>query len=74
MNVIKGRSYYGRHTPTGEEWHIIGIRQKDDAVCCAGWPPTMAKLSDCTDLAPAGVLTQDELNYRTVQFGMDWDN
>lgn len=74
MIVLKGKSYYARHVPTGEDWHIIGIRQSGDAVCCAGWPPTMANLSDCINLEPAGELTEQELNYRTQQFGTNWDN
>jgi hypothetical protein len=74
MNILKGRSYYAKHGPTGEEWHLIGVSQSRNAVCCAGWPPTMANLSDCTDLELAGVLTEQELTYRTNQFGTDWDN
>ncbi len=73
LDVKHGMSYTGKHKPSGEEWHIIGINLERNLVCAAGWPPTMAKLSDCEDMEVNKVLTKEELEYRHKQFGSNWD-
>lgn len=70
----KGKYFYGNHKPSGESWVILGICASRDSACAAGYPPTMAKLSDITELECAGDLTPEMLNYREKQFGTNWDN
>lgn len=62
-----------RHRPTGEDWFVLGVNKTDDRICVAGWPPTMALLSDC-ELIETGVgLTEAEINYRNKTFGYNWE-
>lgn len=67
-----GMKYYAHHNPTGEDWVILGINRNTNEVCAAGWPPTIAKLSDCSGWEEAGPLTEEELKYRTKQFRRNW--
>lgn len=66
--------YYGHHKPTGEDWLILGIDRDGDRVCAAGWPPTIAKLSDCENVMIARPMTVQELRHREMQFGNNWDD
>lgn len=61
------------HKPTGETWFILGISQKRNRVCVAGWPPSEAELSDCELVKNGNGITSDELEYRNKQFGTNWD-
>lgn len=65
-------AYLAKHTPTGETWYLLGIDPEDDRVCAAGWPATIGKLSDCTDFEERDPLSDNELNYRTKEFGTRW--
>lgn len=74
-NTIKFKSnktYHAYHVPSGESWVILGVSPKNNRVCAAGWPPTMAKLSDCKDFEEQGDLTLEERIYREDKFGSDW--
>jgi hypothetical protein len=71
-DIKSGYAYTCKHVPTGEEWYLLGIDVKGDRVCAAGWPPTIANLSDCTDIQEAGQLTPEELQHRINQFGHNW--
>ena len=63
-----------KHIPTGEEWFLLGVNKEKDRVCVAGWPPTIANMSDCIELDdPVRELTEDELVYRSKKFGDSWD-
>lgn len=64
--------YTAKHIPSGEEWCLLGIDLKGDRVCAAGYPPTMAKLSDCTDFEKIGPLTPELIKYRESSFGTNW--
>lgn len=44
-----------KHLPTGEEWVVA--RADEEHVWPAGWPPCIAKLTDCTLIKKA---TQDQ--------------
>jgi hypothetical protein len=67
-----GWAYSCTHRPTGEEWFILGINKVAGTVCAAGWPPSIAKLDDCTDFRPMRKLKPDEIEYRTKNFGGSW--
>lgn len=72
MKIEQGDSVY--HRPSGETWLVLGVNHKKDELCVAGWPPTIAKISDC-ELVEKGnrELTEEELNYRRKEFGMNWE-
>lgn len=67
-----GFSYTCHHIPTNEDWHILGVDIKNGKVCAAGWPPSIAKISDCKDFEKTNELTGKELDYRNFQFGHNW--
>lgn len=72
MNEIKAGSSVS-HKPTKETWFVLGVNRQKNQVCVAGWPPTIAKLSDC-ELANIGNgINQQEKEYRDKEFGMDWE-
>jgi len=62
-----------RHGPTGEEWFLLGVNKEKNRVCVAGWPPTMADLSDCTLTEKGNGITEEEKQYRSNKFGPNWD-
>ena len=74
MKVRKGYSYYAHHIPSGEDWLILGIDVKGNRVCAAGWPPSIGKLSDCKNVDPYAEMDEQEIQYRKIQFGENWDN
>lgn len=65
--------YSAKHIPSGEEWLLLGIDSQHDHVCAAGWPPTIGKLSDCTDIKELRPMTVEEYEYRCKNFGGNWD-
>ena len=67
-----GYTYTCTYIPTSEDWYVIGFDPKRDRLCVAGYPPTIAKISDCTDFVKLKQLTSDEINYRTSKFGQNW--
>ena len=70
--IESGFSYSGHHVPTGENWHILGINVEKNQVCVAGWPATIAKLTDIRNLEKSRPLTDDEMDHRVKRFGTDW--
>lgn len=62
------------HGPTGEDWLLLGVNEKRDEVCAAGWPATVAKLSDCTLKAKGKGISEEELAHRNRAFGSCWDD
>lgn len=69
----QGITYAADHGPTGETWRIVGISIKENAVCAAGYPPTIARLSDCSNFRHAKIITEDELEFRGRNFpGDSW--
>lgn len=71
-NFVSNHSYFAKHLPTGEDWYILGVNQKRDEVCAAGWPATIGKLSDCESFEVNKPLTPEEIEYRSKTFGSDW--
>lgn len=67
-----GYSYFAHHKPSGEDWFILGIDAAGNRVCAAGWPPSIGKLSDCSNLKKNKPLTEEELQYRNNHFGTNW--
>lgn len=67
-----GYSFHAEYIPTGETWHILGIDIDNNRVCAAGYPQTIAKLTDCKNVTPFKKLTEEELKYRTKYFGSNW--
>lgn len=41
-----------KHRPSGEIWLVAYVREERDEIAWCGWPPGLAKLSDC-DLVEA---------------------
>ena len=72
MKIEQGDSVY--HRPSRETWLVLGVNYKKGKLCVAGWPPTMAKISDC-ELVEKGSreLTEEELKHREKEFGMNWE-
>lgn len=66
-------TYTAYHRPTGESWVILGVNEIKDEVCAAGWPATIAKLSDCTNLEERSVRTIEEEVYMHTTFGLNWN-
>ena len=62
-----------KHFPTGESWFILGVNQKRDQVCAAGWPPSIGKLSECVLEEKGTGITGKEREYRDERFGSGWD-
>lgn len=69
MEFKSGMTYTAHHKPSGEDWVILGVDTEVDQVCVAGWPPTMANLSDCENFIERSPLTKEERDYRREQFG-----
>ena len=69
---VMGRIITCRHKPTGEDWVLLGVNFEQNNVCVAGWPPTMARLSDCENLCVDRPLSEDERKYRDREFGKNW--
>ncbi len=61
------------HKPTGEIWYVLGVSQKKNELCVAGWPPTIGKISDCGIYEKGTGITAEELKHRNQQFGTNWD-
>jgi len=61
------------HRPTGETWHLLGVNKTKNKVCTAGWPPSIALLSDCELVEKGNGITEKERAYRNKNFGADWD-
>lgn len=65
-------TYYGFHIPSGENWVILAISKDFKKVCVAGWPPSIAELSDIKDLKIRSERTENERNYVLKTFGLNW--
>jgi hypothetical protein len=57
------------HKPSGETWLALHI--DGSAVYCAGWPPTIARLTDCEIIEDLGELDEQEKNHLLSAFGVD---
>ena len=64
-------TYTGYHIPTGEDWLILGIDDRG-RVCAAGWPPTIANLSDIQNLEVNRPRTEEETKYVIKTFGYNF--
>jgi hypothetical protein len=62
------------HKPTGEVWFVLGVNKSKNHICTAGWPPSLAKLSDCDLWKRGNGITEHERQYRNKEFGTDWDS
>lgn len=54
------------HGPTGETW-VLACDQDGDSVVCAGWPETIAKVSDCTLVRAASDAERIEMLTRVAK-------
>lgn len=61
-----------KHLPSGEEWYVLGVNTLTGKLCIAGWPPTIALLSDCVLIEEGKGIQEDEREYRERQFGSGW--
>lgn len=65
-------SYYAHHVPTGEDWVILAVNQESGKCFAAGWPHTVAEISDCVNWKlRAGLTHQEELHVKEYFF--KWD-
>lgn len=63
-----------KHKPSGETWGVLGVNHDSDRLCVGGWPPTIAKISDCELIEKGdGKITDEELKHRTKEFGHSWE-
>lgn len=72
MNEIKAGSSV-LHKPSGETWFVLGVNKQKNQACIAGWPPTIANLSDCELVNAGNGITQHEREYRHKEFGSNWE-
>lgn len=61
------------HKPSGEQWYVLGVNYSEDRLCIAGYPPSLAKISDCEYIESFGEITKEELEHRSKQFGDNWE-
>ena len=62
-------TYIGHHIPTRETWLILGIDYKGGRVCAAGWPPSIANLSDIDELKAHRPRNEAEEKHVIKHFG-----
>jgi hypothetical protein len=72
MEYKASTAYIARHIPTGEKWYLLGIDSDRNKVCAAGWPATIANLSDMADFEERSALSTEEITYRDKTFGSNW--
>ncbi len=72
MEFEGGFIYTCLHIPTNENWYVLGVDPSRDRLCVAGYPATMAKISDCTNFVKLKEITDEELAYRRKAFGTTW--
>lgn len=61
------------HGPSNETWYILGVNYTLGDLCVAGYPPTIAKIKDCTLIEKGNGITEDELKHRNSKFGTGWE-
>lgn len=66
----QGMTYTAHHNPSNEDWVIIGIDPKGNRVCAAGYPPSIAYLSDLSRIEERAPITDEEKKYRDKEFGL----
>lgn len=74
--IIKQRIQAGDtvyHTPCDEKWGVLGVNYARGELCVGGWPPTIAKIKDCTLIEKGNGITEEELAHRNRRFGSGWD-
>lgn len=62
------------HKPTGEAWFVLGVNRHFNKCCIAGYPPTIADLSDMVLTEFVRELDENELDYRKRKFGTNWES
>ncbi len=68
-NIVAGCKV--KHLPTGETWWVLGVDGRGN-LCVAGWPNTIAKITDCEFISSGQPLTEQELTSRQRMFGEGW--
>jgi hypothetical protein len=77
MEIVPGKIQPGdsvKHGPTGESWFVLGVREQKNDLCMSGWPPAIARLSDCTLVEKGKGINLKEREYRNNEFGGNWDD
>jgi hypothetical protein len=72
MEFEPNMTYYCHHVPTNEDWIILGVNPTRGTVAAAGWPATIAQLSDCTNWEKRGKISDTEHEYLKKAFGGGW--
>ena len=71
--ICAGDTVWHRHT--GEEWFVLGVNVDKDQLAPAGWPHTLARLSDCVLVRPGQGINAREIESRSKMFpGMKFDD
>ena len=73
MKFKPAMTYTAKHKPTGETWVILGVNIEQNQVCAAGWPPTIAKLTDCKNFRQRSNRTVQEAVHMVKSFGENWN-
>jgi len=60
------------HTPSNEEWFVLGVNQNIGRICVAGSEPTVLEIADCTLVEAGRGLTAWERKSREALFGPEW--
>lgn len=63
-----GHTLTCHHIPTGENWLILAVHRESGKCFAAGYPPTVAKISDCTDWELAHPLEKEEISHIKKHF------
>lgn len=72
--VFKPRhSYKAKHAPSGETWLVIAVNRKKGKCFAAGWPHTIAQISDMVDWEVQGPLEPDEIEHNEKRFPHEVD-
>lgn len=61
-----------KHVPSGEQWFVLGVHKWWKELCVAGYPPTVAKVSDCVLVKKGNGITEKERKYREEAFGPNY--
>lgn len=69
--IVAGSSVH--HKPTDEDWYILGVNYETGKLCVAGWPPSIANISDCELLEKGKGISESDKKYRIETFGSGWE-
>lgn len=66
--IRPGGTYYCDHIPMGESWVILAVNLISGKCRAAGYPPTVANISDCKNWKWRGYADSEERKYIAAHF------